>query len=84
MIRTQLRSVFELMQRNAVDRKRGGSRKGCPQKCDPEPGRQPVEANYLGPGRGMSTVESVSMRSGISTHTNFSVPGSLPSVRRRR
>src|SRR5690348_332566 len=76
---TEFRSVFELMQRNAIHRKRGGRRKGCPQKCDSEPGRQPAAATYLGPGSGMSTVESVSMRSGISTHTNFSVPGSLPS-----
>ena len=32
----QFRSVFELMQRNAVDRKRGGSWKGRPQECGAE------------------------------------------------
>ena len=84
MRRTQFRPVFELMLRDTIDRKRGESRMSCPQKCDAEQTRQTAAADYLGPGKGKSTVESVSMRSGISTHTNFSVPGSPPSVRRRR
>ena len=84
MIRTQFRSIFELMQRNAVDRECSGGWEGRTHKYDAQQCREQRAADYLGPGMGKLTVESVSMRSGMSTHTKFSVPGSAPLVRRKR